>query len=88
MSDEPDIGEAVDFILSERPKLHEDDIWAVLVELQDPPQIGGDALAVELIKQTRPDIRPRTVKVILKEWRVYVSLAHEPDWNEDEDEDE
>lgn len=84
MSDDADLGEAVDYILSERPKLHEDDIWGVLVELQDPPQPGGDALARELIKQTRPDIRDRDVKVILREWRAYVSLTSEPDWDDDE----
>ncbi len=84
MSDGPDLGEAVDYILSERPKLDQDDIWGVLVELQDPPQPGGDALAVELIKQTRPDIRRRDVKVILREWRAYVSLTAEPDWDDDE----
>lgn len=84
MSDEADLGEAVDYILSERPKLHEDHIWGVLVELQDPPRLGGDALAVELIKQTRPDIRGRDVKVILREWRAYVSLTDEPDWEDEE----
>ena len=82
MSDEADLGEAVDYILSERPKLHEDHIWGVLVELQDPPPSGGDALALELIKQTRPDIRRRDVKVILREWRAYVSLTDEPDWED------
>ena len=85
MSEDADLGEAVDYILAERPKLHEDDIWAVLVELQDPPQPGGDALAVELVRQTRPDVRERDVKVILREWRAYVSLTAEPDWNDDDD---
>ena len=84
MSDEADLGEAVDYILSERPKLHEDHIWGVLVELNDPPQPGGDALAVELIKQTRPEFRGRDVKVILREWRAYASLTAEPDWDDDE----
>jgi hypothetical protein len=84
VSDDADLGEAVDYILSERPKLHEDDIWSVLVELQDPPQPGGDALAVELLKQTRPDIHKRNVKVILREWRAYVSLTDEPDWEDGE----
>lgn len=82
MSDGPDLGEAVDYILSERPGLAEDDVWAVLVELQDPPQPGGDDLAVALIGQTRLDIRGRDVKVILREWRAYVSLANEEDWDE------
>lgn len=83
MSDEPDLGEAVDYILAERPKLHEDDIWAVLVELQNPPAPGADALAIDLLKQTRPDVRPRHAKVILKEWRAYVSLTAEPDWEDE-----
>jgi hypothetical protein len=82
VSDDADLGEAVDYILSERPKLHEDDVWGVLVELQDPPQPGGDALAVELLNQTRPDIHRRNVKVILREWRAYVSLTDEPDWED------
>ena len=37
MSDELDLGEAADFILSERPELSEDDVWAVLNELGAPP---------------------------------------------------
>jgi len=82
VSDDADLGEAVDYILSERPDLHEDHIWGVLVELQDPPQPGGDALAVELLKKTRPDIHRRNVKVILREWRAYVSLTDEPDWED------
>ena len=84
MSDEADLGEAVDYILSERPKLPEDHIWGVLVELNDPPRPEGDALAVELIKQTRPEIRGRDVKVILREWRAYISLTDEPDWEDDD----
>ncbi len=83
MSAEADLGEAVDYILSERPKLNEDDVWSVLVELNDPPNPGGDALALELIKQTRPGIRGRDVKVILCEWRAYVSLTDEPDWEDE-----
>lgn len=84
MTDEPDLGEAVDYILSERPALSEDEVWAVVVELQDPPVVGSDDLAVELLRQTHPDIAPRDVRVILNEWRAYVSLAIEPDWDDEE----
>ncbi len=76
-----DLGEAADYILAERPGLAENDVWAVLVELRSPPA-GGDDLAVELLRRTRPDIRSRDVKVILREWRAYVSLAAEEDWDE------
>ena len=82
MSDEADLGEAVDYILSERPKLAEDDVWAVLVELQDPPAIGSEGVALTLLAQVRPDVRKRDAKVIIKEWRAYVSLAAEEDWDE------
>ena len=84
MSDnEPDLGEAVEYILAERPNLHEDDVWAVLVELQDPPAPGTDELALQLLMQTRPGVDARDAKMILNEWRAYVSLATEPDWDED-----
>ena len=85
MSDnDPDIGEAVEYILAERPKLLEDDIWAVLMELGAPPAQGTDGLALQLLAQTRPHIKGRTVKVILREWRAYVSLAIEPDWDDED----
>ncbi len=85
MSDvEPDLGEAVDYILAERPKLSEDDVWAVLRELQTPPAPGGDGLALQLLKSTQPQIRRRHVKVILREWRAYVSLVLEHDWEDEE----
>ena len=77
---EPDLGEAVDYILAERPRLAEDDVWAVLLELGSPP--ARDELAVELLRSTRPQVRTRDVKVILREWRAYVSLAGEGDWDE------
>ncbi len=83
MSDGPDIGEAVDYILSEQPDLAEDDVWAVLVELQDPPPAASDALALDLLMQTRPDVDGRSARTILREWRAYVALAHEPDWEEE-----
>lgn len=82
--DEPDIGEAVEYILAERHKLAEDDVWAVLRELQSPPVLGSDGLALQLLKSTHPNIRPRHVKVILREWRAYVSLVRERDWDDDE----
>jgi hypothetical protein len=82
--DEPDLGEAADYILAERPKLGEDDVWDVLRELQSPPAPGSDGLALQLLKGTHPHIRPRHVKVILREWRVYVSLVRERDWEDDE----
>lgn len=82
MSDEADLGEAVDFILSERPKLAEDDVWAVLVELQEPPAHGSEGVAITLLGQVRPDVRKRDIKVIIKEWRAYAGLAAEEDWDE------
>jgi len=81
--DDPDLGEAVDYILAERPKLHEDDVWGVLVELGHPPAADGDGLALDLLKSARPDIRPRDAKVILREWRAYVSLVQEHDWEDE-----
>lgn len=84
MSDrDPDWGEAVDYILAERPNLDEDDVWAVIVELVDPPPAGSDDLALQLLGQTRPSVSARDARVILGEWRAYVSLAAEPDWDED-----
>lgn len=85
MSDEPDIGEAVDYILSERPRLDEDDVWAVLMELGTPPPERSDDLAVALARGARPKMKPRHIRVILREWRAYASLAREPDWQEGED---
>lgn len=82
--DEPDLGEAVDYILAERPKLHEDDVWGVLVELRNPPAPDADGLALALLRAARPDIRKRDAKVILTEWRAYVSLVHEDDWEDEE----
>lgn len=83
MNDGPDLGEAVDYILAERPGLAEDDVWAVLVELGDPPAPGTDDLALQLIAQTRPDVDSRDARAILGEWRAYAALAIEPDWDEE-----
>ncbi len=82
MGEPPDIGEAVEYILGERPRLSEDDVWAVLVELGEIPAPEADALAVDLVVRTRPGLRPRDVRVILKEWRAYASLAEEDDWED------
>jgi dihydroxyacetone kinase DhaKLM complex PTS-EIIA-like component DhaM len=82
--EDPDIGEAVEYIMAERRKLVEDDIWAVLMELGSPPPQTADAMAVQLLEATHPHIRGRTVKVILREWRAYVSLATEPDWDDED----
>jgi hypothetical protein len=82
--DEPDLGEAADYILAERPKLAEDDVWAVLRELREPPPAGSDGLALQLLKSTSPHVRPRHAKVILREWRAYLSLVRERDWEDDE----
>lgn len=76
----PDLGEAVDYILAERPKLWEDDVWAVVRELQDPPPAKGDRLALSVIKERCPEVSKRDAKLILREWRAYVSLSVEPDW--------
>lgn len=84
MSEKPDIGEAVDYILAERPALDEDDVWNVLMELQDPPAPGTDRVALNLIAQVRPAIRRRDVKLIIKEWRAYAGLATAGDWDDEE----
>jgi hypothetical protein len=82
VDDDLDLGEAADYILSERPRLAEDDVWAVLTELGAPPEPGQDALALELIRRARPGVKVRDVRRILDEWRAYARLAGEPDWEE------
>jgi hypothetical protein len=82
--DPPDLAEAVDYILGERPRLDEDDVWAVLIELGSPPAPRSDDLALALIARTRPRLRRRDAKRILREWRAYVALAGERDWEEGE----
>ncbi len=81
MDDELDLGEAAAFILGERPGLHEDDVWTVLNELQDPPVRNADGMAVDLITRLHPGIHPRDVRTILGEWREYARLAVEDDWD-------
>jgi hypothetical protein len=83
MSD-PDLAEAVDYILSERPRLSEDDVWAVLVELREPPAPGTDSLALQLLARARPEVSKRDAKLILREWREYAALATERDWSDEE----
>lgn len=82
MGEEPDLGEAADYILGERPELGEDLVWAVLNELQDPPAKGADGLAVALMGSVRPDLPARSVKRVLREWRAYASLLDERDWDD------
>ena len=85
MSDtDPDMGEAVEYILAERPKLDEADVWAVVTEIGTPPAPGTDDMALQLLMQTRPDVDGRTAKVILREWRAYASLVPEPDWDDED----
>jgi hypothetical protein len=78
-----DIGEAVEYILAERPGLDEQDVWAVLMELGEPPARGADDLALEIVRRAQPGVRPRDARVILREWRAYASLAETEDDEED-----
>jgi hypothetical protein len=77
-----DLGEAADYILSERPGLDEDAVWAVLNELGEPPAAGSDDLALALLAGARPEVRPRDARRIIAEWRAYARLADEPDWDD------
>ena len=79
MSGPLDIGEAVEYILAERPGLDEQDVWAVLMELGEPPSRGADDLALEVVRRAQPGVRPRDARVILREWRAYASLAETAD---------
>ena len=81
MSEPLDLGEAADYILSERPGLDEDAVWAVLNELGDPPAKGQDKLALELLSRSRPEVRGKDARRIIDEWRAYARLAQEPDWD-------
>ena len=76
-----DLGEAADYILAERPGLDEDHVWAVLNELGDPPAAGQEALALEILARSRPEVRAKDAKRILAEWRAYARLAAESDWD-------
>jgi hypothetical protein len=77
--DELDLGEAADYILSERPGLDEDAVWAVLTELGAPPASGQEALALQLLASARPEVGARDARRILAEWRAYARLAREDD---------
>lgn len=83
MTGDLDHGEAVEYILAERPRLDEDDVWAALSILGVPPAPGADALALDLITRARPGLRRRDAKRIIKEWRAYASLQAERDWDEE-----
>ena len=76
-----DLGEAADYILSERPGLDEDHVWAVLNELGEPPGKGQDTLALEILSRSRPEVRAKDAKRIIAEWRAYARLAREDDWD-------
>lgn len=82
MSDELDLGEAADFILSERPGLSEDDVWAVLNALGAPPAKGQRKIALQLIASVAPQVRARDAKRVLDEWGAYADLAESPDWDD------
>jgi hypothetical protein len=77
-----DLGEAADYILSERPGLDEDHVWAVLNELGAPPGKDQEKLALELLSRARPEVRTRDARRILGEWRAYARLAEESDWDD------
>jgi hypothetical protein len=79
MSGDLDLGEAADYILSERPGLDEDVVWTVLNELGDPPAAGADDLALELLARARPEVSRRDARRVIAEWRAYARLAGEPD---------
>lgn len=82
MSDELDLGEAADYILSERPELAEDDVWAVLNALGEPPARAQRKLALQLVASAAPQVSARTAKRILDEWAAYADLAGGPDWDD------
>jgi hypothetical protein len=82
--DELDLGEAADYILSERPRLAEEHVWAVLNELGAPPAPGSEALALQLLAGARPEIRSKDARRILREWQAYARLVREEDRDEDE----
>lgn len=84
MSDQYDQGEAVAFIIGERPRLSEEEIWKIVKEIGSPPHAGGEPLAVELIRQTHPEIKIRVAEQVIGEWRAYAELATQRDWDDDE----
>ena len=77
--DELDLGEAADYILSERPGLDEDAVWAVLNELGAPPARGQEGLALQLLASAHPDVRAKDARRILSEWQAYARIAREDD---------
>lgn len=79
-----DLADAAAYILGERPRLAEDEVWAVLKELGDPPARVAEPLARQLVSQTHPEISGRHVKAILAEWRAYAKIARERDWDDEE----
>ena len=81
--DQLDIGEAVDYVVSERPNLAETDVWAVLTELGSPPARSAEGLALDLVASSRPEVSRRDAKLIIREWRAFAALAQERDWEED-----
>jgi len=83
MDDDLDLGDAAAYILGERPGLDEDQVWAVLTELGDPPATTSNDLALHLVATTLPDVPKRDAQLILDEWRAYAALAIEPDWDDD-----
>jgi hypothetical protein len=83
MDDDLDLGDAAAFILGERPGLDENQVWAVLTELGNPPAATSNDLALHLVATTLPDIPKRDAQLILDEWRAYAALAIEPDWDDD-----
>lgn len=85
--DELDLGEAADYILSERPGLAEDDVWAVLNELGEPPPRGAERLALALLASARPDVTAKDARRIVGEWQAYALLAREEDVEDDDPED-
>ncbi len=79
--DDLDLGEAADYILSERPGLGEDAVWAVLTELGDPPAPGQEGLALQLLAAPGLSVRAKDARRILREWQAYARLAVEDDWD-------
>jgi hypothetical protein len=82
VSGELDLGEAADYILSERPELSEDVVWAVLNELGEPPARAQQKIALQLLAGARPEVRARDARRVLDEWRAYADLARGPDWDD------
>jgi hypothetical protein len=79
--DDLDLGDAADYILSQRPGLREDAVWGVLTELGDPPAPGQEAIALQVLASARPDVPGKEARRILREWQAYARLAREDDWD-------